>query len=130
MRIRIDCDPIHHTRSRRHAYFRHPAFQGRSGGPGTGDEPVFVAHNNLGVALEDQDQPEGAAEAYAAQAEKLLPILANGQKWPSKEQWRWIASKPDPLLWNSATNGGGTQPQASVVTVALPAAWASRKTVG
>ena len=32
------------------------------------------------------------------QAEKLLPILGNGKKWPSKEQWRWIVAKPDPLL--------------------------------
>jgi len=34
----------------------------------------------------------------SGQAEKLLPILANGQKWPSKEQWRWIVAKPGPLL--------------------------------
>jgi len=32
------------------------------------------------------------------QAQTLLPILANGKKWPSKEQWRWIVAKPDPLL--------------------------------
>ena len=36
--------------------------------------------------------------ADEANRKKLLPILANGSKWPSKAQWRWIAGKPGPLL--------------------------------
>jgi len=32
------------------------------------------------------------------QRETLLPILANGKKWPTPEQWKWIAAKPEPLL--------------------------------
>jgi hypothetical protein len=34
----------------------------------------------------------------AKQREQLLKILAEGTKWPSKDQWKWIVAKPGPLL--------------------------------
>ncbi|MHC4939158.1 MAG: hypothetical protein ACYTHK_09345 [Planctomycetota bacterium] len=36
--------------------------------------------------------------ADETQRQQLLPILADGKKWPSKAQWKWLAAKPEPLL--------------------------------
>ncbi|MEM8882996.1 MAG: hypothetical protein AAGD14_02915 [Planctomycetota bacterium] len=41
----------------------------------------------------------------AKQREELLPILADGSKWPSKKRWRWLAGKPGPLLTAAAVYG-------------------------
>ncbi|MHC4410173.1 MAG: tetratricopeptide repeat protein, partial [Planctomycetota bacterium] len=44
------------------------------------------------------------------QRKELLQILADGKKWPSKAQWKWLAAKPEPLL-TAAEVYGESSPQ-------------------
>ena len=47
--IRVYRNFIDDPRTRRHAHAGDPAFQGRAGGAGTGDQPVLVAEHHFGI---------------------------------------------------------------------------------
>ncbi len=49
MGLRVYRDFVDDSRSRRHAHSGDPAFQGRTGGTGTGYQPVLIAEHHFGI---------------------------------------------------------------------------------